>query len=303
MKNKTAADALNELANIIELIGDKGPEKFKITQYRNAAENIEQLQIDTSKLSKKELMKIEYIGNSISDKIIEFHKTGKIAKSEKLKKIIPISIIEFTKLRKVGIATAKQIWKEYNITNLKQLIELSNANKLPEKLKESVEFYKSANIRIARNAALSITEPIFKTIHALNEVIKISYGGSIKRNQETIGDADILAQVTDKTRVIKIFTKFADEIDSSGNTKTVIWVNKFKIELTLITNPMEWGAALFHMTGPKNYNISNRTIADAKGMFLNDKGLWKNNIQIDNGTEENICELLEILWVDPKERK
>ena len=302
-KMKTADIALTELADLIELIGAVGPEKFKIMQYRNAAEIIAELQLNTKKMSKEELMQIDNIGNSIFDKIIEFHKTGKIAKAENLKKLIPITILEFTKLRKVGPATAKQIWNEYNVTTLKQLIKLADSGKVSDKLKESIEFYKTSIERISLSLALDITSPIFEALQALPEVFKISYGGSISRKKETIHDADILTLVTDQSKVIEIFTKFADEIESSGGIKSVIWVKKFKIELTIITNPLEWGAALFHITGPKNYNISNRVLAESKGLFLNDKGLWSGNIQVDDGTEIDICEKLEIPWLNPNLRK
>lgn len=305
--SKGASDALDELADLIELNGAKGPDKFKVKQYRAAAETLRQYKGDVSKLTKPELMSIKGIGDSISNKVLEFIQTGKISKAEKLRASTPpVTIHQFTKLRKVGPAGAKKIWETYNVATLDDLIKLIDAGKITDKsLIESVQFYKTSSERILLSEALAIIQPIVESLSMFTEVKKIAYTGSLARKKDTVHDADILilTSVTAVPKIVKDFIKFADEVTVQGDTKTTIYVQHFQIDLTVITNEKEFGGALFHACGPKEYNIRNRQKAIEKGWLLNDKGLWEGNKQLDDGTEESICEKLGIKWIPPELRE
>ena len=114
----------------------------------------------------------------------------------------------------------------------------------------------------------------------------------------TIADVDIIILTDKDTRegVKEAFIRLADEVIIKGEMKTSIFVQKFRIDLTLIIDPIEWGGCLFHSIGPKEFNILNRQIAQSKGWLLNDKGLWNAEVRIDDGTEEGICEKLNVPW-------
>jgi DNA polymerase (family 10) len=305
--NNQIANVLSELADAIELGGAKGPDKFKISQYRKAASTLRSYSNDVSKMDKASLMGIDGIGNSISDKIIEFISTGKLKKLEELKKDLPpLGISEFCKLRKVGMVGAKKLWQSTGATNLVELIKLADDGKILDvQLLESIQFYKATSERILFTKALAITEPIFKILQALPYVERIEYGGSIRRAKDTVGDADILVLTKSPDTVSTEFIKLGDEIRNHGTTKSSIFKNGLQIDLTVITEEKEWSAAIMHATGSKEYNVKCRIIAKNKGWMLNDKGLFnEKGEQLDSGkTEEEICELLNIPFLIPELRE
>jgi len=303
--NTKISDELIKLADLITLSGAKGPELFKIKSYKNVANLIKTFPNDISKFSKAQLLELPGVGNSIADKILEVISTGKISKSEELqKKLPPVTISEFTKLRKIGPVAAKKIWQTTGATNMKELLCLVDDGKITdEDLLDSIKFYKEASERVLLVEALQITEPIIESLKQF--AIKIEQTGSIRRLKDTVHDADILVLTTieNKSIIQQEFLKFADETIVNGETKTSIYVKHFQVDLTIITNEKEFGAALFHATGPKEYNVKNRIIAKNNNWLLNDKGLWNNEVQLDNGTEENICDILKISFIKPELRE
>jgi len=299
--NTEIAQLFEDLANAIQLKGAKGSDKFKIGRYRKAAHAIKYFSSNISDLSKPELMAIDGIGESISDKILEFVKSGHVAKLESIKKDIPpITINEFTKLKGIGPVGAKKLWLATGAKTMNDLIWLAEHNKLTQDLIEKINFYKVASERVLLSQALQISDPIYKAIEPYCQ--NISYAGSILRKKDTVHDVDIIAISDNRPKVKEIFKSFADNVESEGDYKIAIYKNNLKIEIAFI-EPKAWGGALFHFTGPANYNKANRIIAMQKGWLLNDKGLWNGTEQLDNGMEGTICRLLEIPHLIPELRE
>ena len=92
-------------------------------------------------------------------------------------------------------------------------------------------------------------------------------------------------------------------LSSGGSKKMSISVDGFMIELMIVPDK-NWGAAMFHCTGPARYNVRNREIAKGLGMSLSQNGLIDSStgLCVASKTEEEICEKLGIPWIDPQLR-
>ena len=64
-----------------------------------------------------------------------------------------------------------------------------------------------------------------------------------------------------------------------------------------------YGAALLYFTGSKAYNIELRKRAIARGLKLNEYGLFKGTRRIAGATEESIYEALDLPWTAPERRE
>ena len=64
-----------------------------------------------------------------------------------------------------------------------------------------------------------------------------------------------------------------------------------------------YGAALLYFTGSKGYNIELRKRAIARGLKLNEYGLFKGERRIAGATEESIYAALDLPWVAPERRE
>ena len=64
-----------------------------------------------------------------------------------------------------------------------------------------------------------------------------------------------------------------------------------------------FGAALTYFTGSKSHNVHLRRIAQARGLLLNEYGLFRNDVVIASRTEEEIYRALGLAWVPPELRE
>jgi DNA polymerase (family 10) len=76
------------------------------------------------------------------------------------------------------------------------------------------------------------------------------------------------------------------------------------LQVDLRVVPAEsYGAALLYFTGSKGYNIELRKRAIARGLKLNEYGLFKGERRIAGASEESIYAALDLPWVTPERRE
>ena len=156
MKNKEITKILNEIANLLEIKGVP----FKPAAYRKAASAIEKL----NKPNLEEIKKTKGVGKSISEKIEEFTRTGKINYYEKLKEETAIRqiIAHYFKTKGISLEKLKKNARKKEIIYsrftkpAKQLLELSGSI---EKAKKAIT--KVADWANSRNLDYAI-ETVFK---------------------------------------------------------------------------------------------------------------------------------------------
>jgi hypothetical protein len=143
MNNKEIAENLNEIADLLDIKGEK---PFRIRAYRKAAEVLQTLENNLSEFYKKEkkLPKIKGIGESIGGKIEELIKTGKIKYLKELQEETAIRqiITYFFETKGVNLNELKRSARKRDIVYsrytkpAKQLIELAGS---PQKAKDAIK--------------------------------------------------------------------------------------------------------------------------------------------------------------------
>jgi len=128
-------------------------------------------------------------------------------------------------------------------------------------------------------------------------------GGSMRRHATTVGDIDIvvlaesldLVELPDWLDYVRSGEKAAHgEMDLDGHPLGVdIWC----------ATPNQWGAFLWFITGSKELNVVMRQKAKAQGMKLSQFGLFRDGVQIDDGTERGVARALGMDWIDPVDRQ
>ena len=122
--------------------------------------------------------------------------------------------------------------------------------------------------------------------------------GSIRRQEKTIGDIDML--VEGQLAPIRTIPG-VDYKDGLEEKMTFVYdgqqFNVFR------TEPSYWGAMLCYLTGPKGATIHYRIEAVRKGMKLNQKGLFDSKgVKIAGETEESIFNALDHPMKPPERR-
>ena len=318
-RNNKLATIFKEMSSIYKYMGAE--ERFRAISYGKASKVIDNLQDDVSIYIKKStLEELPGIGESISEKIKEFIKTGEIKKYELLKKNTPHELIDMMEIRGFGPQSLKRIYNELNISTKKELINAIKDGRIQnlkgfgkaktDGMLRGLKLHKIIEERMLLWDAMLVGKIIVDWLIQVPEIIQIEIAGSLRRKKETIGDIDILISCENKHRkkIINHFTNqsITKQIIAKGTTKASIIITEYEKQIDLrIIDKDDWGSALLYFTGSKEHNIHLRTIAKEMGYKLSEYGVYKTDgeIKIASKTEEEIYSKLGFQMIPPEMRE
>ena len=313
MKNKELADLFEKMADILEF---KGENPFKISAYRKASRIIGDLTQDIEEIAESGKLKaVPGIGEGMAQKIEEYLKTGKVSKFEEVKKGVPDELIAIMDIPGMGPKTLSMLHKEKGISNFSQLEKALEdgsllglfgiGEKKIENIKRGILLLKQSQGRMNLGIAFPVAKRIVETLRQKAGSKKIEWAGSLRRMKENIGDIDILATGPNKEKIVQTFTHLPEvkEVLASGETKaSVIVEGGTQIDLRVVEED-SYGAALQYFTGSKGHNIHLRGIAKAKGLKINEYGVFKGKRKIAGKEEKDVYRVLGMDWMEPELRE
>jgi DNA polymerase (family 10) len=313
VKNKELADLFDKMADILEF---KNENPFKTNAYRKASRVLGDLTQDIEGVSERgELKKISGIGEGIAQKIEEYLKTGKVSKFEEVRKGVGDELIALMGIPGMGPKTLSLIHKEKGIKNLSQLekavkngslIDLPGmGEKKVENIKRGIQLLKQSKGRMNLGMAFPVAKRIVESMRERTGSEKIEWAGSLRRMRENIGDIDILATGPDHEKIVHAFTHLPEvkEVLASGETKaSVIVEGGLQVDLRVVEEG-SYGAALQYFTGSKGHNIHLRGIARARGIKINEYGVFKGEKKIGGKEEKDVYKAIGMDWIEPELRE
>jgi len=313
MKHKELADLFEKMADILEF---KSENPFKISAYRKASRILRDLTQDIEEISGRgELKKIPGIGEGMAQKIEEYLKTGKVSKFEGVRKEVPDELIAIMGIPGMGPKTLALIHKERGVGNLSQLekaVEDGSLIGLPgmgekkvENIRRGIQLLQQSKGRMNLGMAFPVAKRIVETLRERTGSEKIEWAGSLRRMRENIGDIDILATGPDHEKIVHAFTHLPEvrEVLASGETKaSVIVEGGLQIDLRVVEED-SYGAALQYFTGSKGHNIHLRGIARARGIKINEYGVFKGEKKTGGKEEKGVYKALGMDWIEPELRE
>ncbi|MEO8505706.1 MAG: helix-hairpin-helix domain-containing protein [Acidobacteriota bacterium] len=284
-------DIARTLATVADLLEIQGANPFRIRAYRNAVHTI---QDETSALAARvekgeKLTDLPGIGKDISGQIVEMVTTGKSSLLAELGAEIPLSIIEITRIPGLGPKKAKKLWQELGVTSATELEVAVRAGRLEtvegfgeksaQKILEALESRARVTARMPLGQVERAIEPLLEYLKEAPGIDRLEVAGSYRRRKETIGDVDLLAVAKDAAAVavIEHFARYRgfERIEAKGDTKcTAILASGLQVDLRVVPRN-SFGAALVYFTGSKEHNIALRKLAVAKGLRMNEWGVFK----------------------------
>ncbi len=311
--NKDLAEKLNDIADILDIEGVK----WEPRAYRTAGLTISGLSEDISKVYKEgRLLELEGVGKSIANSIKEYIETGNISKYEELKKKYPIDFDSFRRIRGMGPKKAYALYKQLGIKTVADLKKALDDEKIrdiegfgkksEEELKKNLEsFVTIKNDRLLLGYVLDYVTSLVDTLKKSGLFERVEIAGSVRRMKETIGDIDILA-ISEKPELGMDFFSKMDEVKGiviKGHTKTTVDLGIGTTCDIRVLPKESFGAAMQYFTGNKDHNVKLRKIAIAKGLKLNEYGLFKGKNPIAGKSEEEIYHKLGMDFIPPELRE
>ncbi len=315
MSNHEIAAAFDEIADLLEF---QGANPFRVRAYRNAARAIGDLSESAAEIvadPQRSLSDIEGIGKDLTEKAATLVQTGSLPMLEDLRREVPPSVLAILRVPGLGPKRAAQLYHDLKIATLDQLREACQSHKI-QGLKgfgaktetatlQGLEIAAEAGKRMLWIQADELVQEIIAHMQGSPAVEKIVAAGSYRRGRETVGDLDFLVVSDEVAVVMDRLAAFAGaaSVIARGDTKTSLRL-KAGVQVDLRAVPAEsFGAALQYFTGSKAHNIVLRGRAKARGLKINEYGVFRGEKRIAGRTEEEVYATLDLPCFPPELRE
>jgi len=286
LTNGDLARIFHEIGDILEVQGEIA---FKTIAYHRAADAIGRSPIDLVAAYRSGYPpKIPGVGKAISDKIAELVATGHMAYYERLRAEIPPSLVELLDIPGLGPKTVKLVYEELKVETIEDLRQAAEAGTLQrlrgisarteQQILAGIEALESRpQKRLLLPKAEGLINDVIAGLDGAPGLRSITPAGSFRRQRETIGDLDLLAETDDPKALMDRFTKLGivDEVIGFGGHKSAVRIFRGPQVDLMSMPPGEAGAYLLHFTGSKEHNVKLRAIARDKGWSLSEYGFLK----------------------------
>jgi DNA polymerase (family 10) len=312
--NADIARVFEEIADGLEL-EDANP--FRIRAYRNAARVVADLRFDIAAhlAQGKALPKLPGIGEDLAGKIREIAATGSCALAERLRRRLPAGVTELLRIPGLGPKRVQTLYRELGVHTPMQLQRAARDGRLKtlagfgDKTEQRLLQASAAHLKKERRfklaTAAQYAEPLAEHLRAAAGAGEVRIAGSFRRMKETVGDIDIVATARDPGAMMERFARYPEvsKVIAQGPTRaSVLLASGIQVDLRVVPGA-SFGAALAYFTGSKAHNIALRKIAIAKGMKLNEYGVFRGDRAVAGETEESVYAALGLRFIAPELRE
>lgn len=313
--NNSVAAVLTQIADLLEI---KGQNLFRVRSYRQAAEAIQLAPRPVAEMTTvEELQSIPGVGKGIGEKVLEIVQTGRSSQLAELQQELPPTLLDLLTVPGVGPRTVALVYQDLGIETVEQLEQAAREHKLralphmgaksEEKILKGIETTRAYSGRFRQDQVLPLADALVEALRRRQEVALAEYAGSARRGAETIGDLDILACSDKPAKVMQYFVSLPQvaEVLLRGDTKTSVRADS-NLQIDLRVVPADsFGAALQYFTGSQPHNVRLRTLAKAKGIRLNEYGVFveATDERLGGQKEEDVYAALGLPLIPPQLRE
>lgn len=313
LDNPAVARKLLEIRTLMEMAGETF---YKYSAYEKAAASVENAAPLRDLLARGELGSVPGIGKSIAAVIESLLERGSADVLDALHERFPPTIMEVLGVAGIGTKTAGMLWSDYQIASLADLeaaITSGVLDRVPrlgsktiENWRRGILAYKGRQKRLPISRAMRIANDAMTFLRAGPQHQRLMPAGSVRRQEATVGDVDLVCTSSDACAVTAYFAKWerASAVLAEGPTKTSVWLeNGFQIDLRVLPDHL-FGNLLAHFTGSRDHNIKLREYAVRRGLRVSENGILKleTGDVITCAREEDVYAALEMQYIPPELR-
>jgi DNA polymerase (family 10) len=312
--NATIAATFEEIADLLDILGEN---PFRIRAYRNAARTIGSLASDIKTLvgDDKQLKELPGIGADLAAKIHEIVDTGKCRFLVQLRAQVPSAVVELLKIPGLGPKRVRTLYQRLHVETPEQLLSAAEGRQIRElpgfgektetHILQSIRARVAQPVRFRLAVAAQYAEPLIAHLKRTRGIGEVIAAGSFRRMRDTVGDLDILATAESPARVMERFVEYEDvgEVLSHGDTRsTVVLKCGLQVDIRVVA-PESYGAALHYFTGSKAHNIAIRRLGQAKGLKINEYGVFRGKKSVAGVSEASVYRAVGLPYIEPELRE
>ena len=314
VQNAEIADRFEQLADLLEI---QGANPFRVRAYRNAARFIRGHSRSLAELLGEgaDLAELPGIGEDLAEKIATLVRTGRLPLLEQTAKKVPAPLIEMTRIEGLGPKRAQALYKALKIRSLEDLARAARSGRIRELpgfgarteqlIAQRVERAATAEHRLRLADAEEVARPLVAYLRGIEGVKEVEVAGSFRRRRETVGDLDMLVCAARGAKVMDRIVRYEDvaEVQALGSTRATLKLrNGLQVDVRLVPTAA-FGSALHYFTGSKAHNIAVRRMAMARGLKLNEYGIFRGERRVGGRTEAEVFASVRLPVIPPELRE
>lgn len=316
MDPRTAAHALNQIGDLLELSGEN---RFKSRAYRVAARTLLSVEADDLRplYRSGELASMPGLGPATLAVLGELLETGESSYLERLRTSTPSGLVEM--MRIPGLATQKiqLLHQALGIDSVGSLEQAARDGRLAgvkgfgpktaEKILEGIAYLSETGAYVRYPVALDEARRLLAAVTHHPDVAHASIAGSIRRRREIIRDIDIVAACTSRPEdVAASFTRAPGVRGASGageRSVTIRFVDGTTLDLHCV-EPHGFGFALWRATGSAEHERDLRAYASRRGFGLGEHELRDaRGSTVSTPDEADVYAALGLPFIEPELRE
>jgi DNA polymerase (family X) len=314
VRNADISALFNRMADLLEI---EGANPFRIRAYRRAAATIDDLPESISGMiaENRPLSDLPGIGEDLAGKIEEFVRTGHLKALEEVEVRTPSTLAALTSIPGLGPKRVHQLHETLGVQSLEDLARAARAGRIRDlprfsaaaeaRIVEEVDKHRAAARRFKISTAEDFADGLTAYLKACPGIERVVVAGSFRRRRDTVGDLDILVTCEDSPKAIEHFVAYDEiaEVVAKGPTRSTVNLRAgIQVDVRVVPDA-SYGAALHYFTGSKAHNIVVRKLAQAKGLKLNEYGVFEGWKRIGGRTEEEVFSLAGLPFIEPELRE
>ena len=284
---------------------DENP--FKIRTFEKAVRIVREHEEDMGVLVDEDRLKdVPGVGPTLAYVIMNYAKAGTVGLEQELESQLPEGLSDLLDLPGLGMKKVKQLWQEFDISNMESLQKACEADALSNmkgfgprhqvKLLDAITFRSKHTRDFYLDVALSAAQRWMGNMDRLSCVGHIELTGKIRRGDKLIQSVEFIVEADQAQLISELHNQYDCELTVST---PLIFTDKSGIPIQLwICSSESFAAEQLIRTGGEVYleNISNQYGNDTESTI---QALAR---QKNASTEKVLCESIGIQWIEPELR-
>ncbi len=314
MVNAEIAARLNTLADLLDI---EGANRFRVRAYRRAARVVQGLPRAVADMlaAGEDLDALPGIGPDLAGKIAILAHGGEVPLLAELEHAMSPGIVSLLAVPGLGPKRVHALHTTLGIDSPEALAAAARAGALrsvpgfgPGREKTVLRSFAAGALQPPRarlDVAEQIAAPLLAWLRGAPEIGQVALAGSLRRRRETVGDLDIVAEAAVAGPVMDRFVAYADvaRVIERGPTRATVRLRGGLQADLRVVPAASFGAALCYFTGSRAHSIALRRRALARGLKLNEYGLFSGRRSLAGRTEAELYGALGLTCIPPELRE
>lgn len=310
--NKDVYELFDAIADLMEILGE---DRFRILAYRRASQALQAVEQPLYEIFQRDrLNKIDGLSKGMAEKVAELFVTGDIEYYSRLQERMPVGVRELLRVPHIGPRTAGRLYNELGIAGLTELQhaleqgQLRQIKGIGERTLAGIrDGIAAVSDREQRTLLLHAWESGLRLQHEiadLSHVLRVSWAGSLRRGQTTIGDLNLVVMSDQPDTVVRQLATLNMWMRAhvDDHQLSAVLPNGMALDLVVV-EPHAWGATLLLRTGSHQHINWIHQRAAQRDYQLSLDGVMHAGRRMPLADEHEIYTALELPWIPPEIRE